>query len=385
MYPYFNKLITEINEKDLQSLVDNKVEESKIFEFKELLFNDSRDDRKEFLSDVSSFANASGGYLIFGVKEKEGIAKEICGLKDINPDEEKLKIENIIRNGIEPRIPSLSVITLKLSNSNYIILLYIAKSWINPHVVNYAKHWRFYTRNSAGKYPLDVGEVRTAIIQSDTAVDRVRNFQSKRLGDIIAGETPVELHSESKAKLIFHIIPFNAFDSSSSYDMNYLYNDPSKIKPMSAGSWDTRLNFDGIVSYTGNSGKSGKSSYLQIYRNGIIEAVTSRITSEQQNGMQSIQMNSVIGNLKACIEQTFHFYKKLGVSPPFFIMLALLGVKGLELYAEGITIWADAGKIDRENLILPEMLIEDYEGNLDDIISELLVPIWHAGDIPTKK
>ena len=128
-----------------------------------------------------------------------------------------------------------------------------------------------------------------------------------------------------------------------------------------------------------------KSSYLQIYRNGIIEAVTSRITFKQKNGMHSIQMNSIIENLKACIEQTFRIYKKLGVFPPFFIMLALLGVKDLELYAERIIIWADPGKIDRENLVLPEMLIEDYEGNLDDIISELLVPIWHAGDIPTKK
>jgi predicted HTH transcriptional regulator len=65
-----NKDIDQITEEDLQVLIDNAVSESKIIEYKQLLPGKNDPDTKEFLADISSFANASGGDLIYGVVEE---------------------------------------------------------------------------------------------------------------------------------------------------------------------------------------------------------------------------------------------------------------------------------------------------------------------------
>src|SRR5215471_17078845 len=70
--PFSGKLITSIREADLLSLIDTKENEGKEIDYKRLLPGKSDADRREFLYDVSSFANTSGGYLIFGIEERGG-------------------------------------------------------------------------------------------------------------------------------------------------------------------------------------------------------------------------------------------------------------------------------------------------------------------------
>lgn len=53
-----NKHITEICIRDLQMLIDNEVGEGKSLEYKSELNIGSGDERKEFLADISSFANS---------------------------------------------------------------------------------------------------------------------------------------------------------------------------------------------------------------------------------------------------------------------------------------------------------------------------------------
>jgi|SRR5215216_115598 len=55
--------IDSITEKDLRSLVDNEVAELRVIEYKRELPGTTDSHRKEFLSDVCSFANANGGDL----------------------------------------------------------------------------------------------------------------------------------------------------------------------------------------------------------------------------------------------------------------------------------------------------------------------------------
>ena len=61
------KSLDKITESDLQELIDNGVAEGKTLDYKEKLSGNSDAEKKEFLYDVSSFANASGGNLIFGI------------------------------------------------------------------------------------------------------------------------------------------------------------------------------------------------------------------------------------------------------------------------------------------------------------------------------
>lgn len=64
-----NKKLEDITTSDLQALIDNKVIEGKTIEYKREMPNNSDPAKKEFLADVTSFANSSGGDLIFGIEQ----------------------------------------------------------------------------------------------------------------------------------------------------------------------------------------------------------------------------------------------------------------------------------------------------------------------------
>lgn len=60
-----------------------------------------------------------------------------------------------------PRIPGISMRAVPLKGKRFVIVIRIPKSWASPHMITKGSS-KFYSRNSAGKYPLDVFEIRTA-------------------------------------------------------------------------------------------------------------------------------------------------------------------------------------------------------------------------------
>ena len=66
------KPIDEITKADIDALLTAKVAERRTLDYKELLPGGVDDAKKEFLYDVTSFANASGGDLVFGVTDQKG-------------------------------------------------------------------------------------------------------------------------------------------------------------------------------------------------------------------------------------------------------------------------------------------------------------------------
>jgi predicted HTH transcriptional regulator len=184
------KSFEEISEADLLLLVEDKVSEKRTIEYKRELPSDTQESKKEFLADISSLGNASGGHIIFGIQEENGLPIAISGVPCDDPDHEVLRIENLIRDGLEPRLQGVSVRGISLSSGTYAFILRVPRSWSKPHVVNYKGHWRFYSRNSAGKYPLDTSEVRSAFLQSGALAEKIRLFRDERLGSVISEQMP---------------------------------------------------------------------------------------------------------------------------------------------------------------------------------------------------
>jgi hypothetical protein len=191
----WNKLLEAIEERDLQALIDNQVSERKTIEYKEALPSNADGDKKEFLADVSSFANASGGDLIYGIREQSGVPVELSGLELSDVDAEILRLESCIQTGIAPRlfrIVETHPVALP-SKQRYAILIRIRKSWTAPHMVTFKNDSKFFSRDSRGKHQLDVSELRSAFLLSETAAERIRNFRAEHISNVIAGETPVLL------------------------------------------------------------------------------------------------------------------------------------------------------------------------------------------------
>jgi predicted HTH transcriptional regulator len=83
---------------DIERLISDGVREDKSIEYK----RDIPRDRAELLKDVSAFANASGGDLVFGIAEEKGLPTQIVGLSLPDPDAEVLRLLQIIQTGLQP-------------------------------------------------------------------------------------------------------------------------------------------------------------------------------------------------------------------------------------------------------------------------------------------
>lgn len=365
------KNIKEIIEADLQSLIDNAVAEKKTMEYKQSLGIGPDSDRKEFLADVSSFANTSGGDLIIGISEKDGIPEKLLGLEVNNQDEMLLKLDSIIRDGIEPRLPSVSVQPIKLTNSRIVLVIRVSKSWLSPHRVVFKSHDKFYSRSANGKYPLDVSELRTAFTLSETLVERIKKFREDRISKTYADEMPVPFEGDSK--LILHLIPFGAFGSSQKYDMKKADAQKMLLRPMFSGSWSNRYNLEGFITYTGTVGIKSH-SYVNFYRTGIVEAVNSSLIS----GHKEISNPGFEKEVMSSLKQYLMVMKNMAVQLPLVLFLTLINVKNHCM----LTSWTHPGfepsVIGRDVLMLPEVIVENYEIEVAEILKPCFDALWNA-------
>jgi len=375
------KNIEKITEEDLQGLVDNTVVERKTLEYKQALPGNTDSDKKEFLADVSSFANASGGDLIYGITEdkKTGIPKSLDGIDVDSPDHEILRLENMIRCGIEPRIPSTITEPIKLSNSKFALIIRVPKSWVSPHRVILGGHDKFYSRSSNGKYPLDVGELRVAFNLSETTTERIRNFRLDRASNILANETPVPFYDS--AKIVLHLIPIISFNPAQSYDIDKIASRPEIMPPIYQHGWDNRYNLDGFLTYSKD--QEGKVySYVQLFRNGIIEAVDGGLL-EPREGKLVIPSTRYEQELIRALMNYLSILKTLNVELPIFIFLDLLGGKGYSMPISERYLWVyKSSTIDRDILLLPELIIESYDVSAEKVLKHSFDSIWNACGFP---
>lgn len=364
---------------DLFALKDNGVAEGKTVEYKRSLPGNSYEDKKEFLSDVSSFANASGGHIIYGIVEAEGVPAAVSGLENVNPDAEILRLENLLRDCVEPRIPSVVMQTVSLTESAVAIVVRIPKSWAQPHAVVFQSHWRFYSRTSAGKYPLDVPELRAAFLLSETASEAIRSFRIARLSAISAGETPALLHGN--AKLVLHVIPLSISDRTTQLDVAAMANYRSDLTPMAATGWNHRFNLDGFLTFTSPTADCGD-AYLQIFRNGSLEAVEAYMLNRvDQEGVRRIP-SLLLEELLRLLPKYLRVQQQLGVSPPLFIMLSLVGLSGHVLVNNHAVLDLRQHTIDRKELILPEVLVDDFGSDWNRVMQPVFDALWNAAGWP---
>jgi predicted HTH transcriptional regulator len=98
------KAIEQVTPEDILALIPNQVREGKSIDYKRDMIGDADSDKIRFLADVSSFANASGGDLVLGVDEKDGVPVAVPGVELDDPDRAIARLDNMIRSGLEPRL-----------------------------------------------------------------------------------------------------------------------------------------------------------------------------------------------------------------------------------------------------------------------------------------
>lgn len=309
---------------------------------------------------------------------ENGIPTVLRGLNIVDSDAEILRLENIIRDGISPRIQGVSIsppVDVP-SKGNIAFVIRIPKSWSSPHMVSFKGSSKFYSRNSAGKFPLDVDEIRSAFLFSETVAERIRDFRADRLSKIIAGETPVEVIGGAQA--VLHLVPIGGFRPGTNLDLEALLRDSAielykRFHPYQFG--HKRRNFDGLL-VCGVPKDNVAEWYLQLFRNGCVEYIESigSTSGEKHITHEFFEENFIVTFPRILSIQQF-----IGVELPIFIMLSLLGVKGYTILLNRPGRFGnDAQYIDRDQLIIPEHVLEAWECDAARTLKPLFDVVWNA-------
>src|SRR5687768_13300420 len=117
------KPIEAITAGDLEGLVSARESEGRNLEFKQELPGGKDDDVREFLNDISSFANAYGFDVIYGIRDEDSKAVELLGVPSAGAEGVQLRLENILRDCLDSRIAGVKFhwVTLPEDKSALII------------------------------------------------------------------------------------------------------------------------------------------------------------------------------------------------------------------------------------------------------------------------
>ena len=379
-----NKDIKDIDEKAINDLVTSNRPEDKTIEYKlELPRKGNAEEAEEFLRDVSAFANTSGGDIIYGIQEKEGesgMPDKAVGLEGVTGDAEQRRLEDIVRTGLAP---PLTVHTKRIPEfpKGPVIVFRIPPSFSAPHMITHKKKGdsRFYVRTSTGRESLAVEQIRLAFIASENLSERIRNFRAHRLSQIIADETPVLL--EKGARFVVHLIPLAAFHPTSTPEIVFTGEVEKKIRNAERGS-SFRYNFDGYLAYS--LGEEDKNrTYLQVFRRGEVEYVDCNILGDKEH--KTISYIAYEEDTIGKVAKYLNLMKDLRVETPLLIMISLLGVKDWSMGCSspfgGVRTTPDRC-IDRDVLMIPARMIEDYDEEASHILKPVFDTIWQACGFP---
>jgi len=69
----------------------------------------------------------------------------------------------------------------------------------------YQKAFRFYARDTNGKYPVDVDGLRVAFVSTSALGDQLRSFRAERMARLLSGAPQAPL--QPGAKIVLHVVP----------------------------------------------------------------------------------------------------------------------------------------------------------------------------------
>lgn len=357
----FGKPLDQVTEQDLQELIEHRVPESHTLDYKTELKLDTERDTGEFLKDVSAFANAQGGYLIYGIQEKDAVPANICGIA-WNGDPDERKISGKLRTLLDPTLlHGYTIRAIPCQDAKTVVIIRMERSYLAPHRVtsqsSKVQH-QFYTRVNTENVAMGVPQLRQAFLLSETLTERVRQFRRERLNLIAySDEAPVDLKQDGPL-LVVHLGPLSAFTEGLG---------PLENKATPPVGMKTILAHDSIIRFRSTRMLEGKlfyspdcpdSRYLLWFRSGQLEIV---------DCIEALWLQ----NFKPAVGDYLAKLQKCGYTYPFFLAVSLRNAKSLVL---------DHVRFSpprSNNIVLPEALINTPE-DVDSVIEAQIQQLYNA-------
>lgn len=350
--------LADATQADIELLISTGAQEGKQQDFKRdfpTQWNDSA--KARLLADVTAFANAAGGDVIYGVDEDaEAKASQVVPQVIADIDVQVRTLQQIALDQTEPRVPGIEVRAIPVTVdgvSGHVIVLRIPQSWAAPHRNRMNNH--FHVREGVRNRPLDVPEVRAQFLQSESLGQKLRDFRSDRLARIVSGQGPVKLGS--MPKLVVLAISTQAAAGQVQIDpVPYLRRE--KQLPMlgkSTMASNIAMNFDGAVGVLGHAGSPV--GYTQQFRQGYFETVweLAPLSDGARPGLASPKYEEYVIDFLAGVRRQL---TANGLSLELAVFVSLMGANETVMHLPPSVAWSNADRgFDRRDILLPEVVI----------------------------
>lgn len=362
---------------DVESFVSEQAVEGQHLDFKRDLPSTWGSSAKhEFLADVTAFANAGGGDLVFGVDEN-GSAQASSVVTQVpgNIDQEVLRMQDMLLHIAEPRMPGVQVhpIPVQVAGvTGHVIVVRVPQSWAGPHRVNTNNH--FFIRDGGRKRQLDIPEIRGLMLRSESQAKAVRDFRTERLGRLLAGEGPVKL--VDAPLVVVHFIPAQAALGSVLVDPASYYN--QRLLPLlgSTGG-QPRISLDGYLTVAVWK-QVGADEYALLFRNGFFEA-TIALTNKTDSGRVWLTSGAFERNLIQLLTGFRAELQRLDVALDTTVMLSVLRAREVRLGVRNSSSYLEdhQAMFDRHVVALPDVLAKGTDAP-DLALKPVFDLLWQA-------
>lgn len=368
------KNFDDISSATMQFLVDAGANETVHLDFKRETYGNSDSDKKEFLKDISSFANTLGGHLVIGVDEEDGAASAFTPISGLDVDQELLRLESMMRTGIEPTIVGLRMKRIDVTGGS-LIVIQVPRSFNPPHRVVFKGTSRFYGRNSAGSHELSMEELRLLFGEQRSIEERAKTFIGERFLRVQGNDGAMPL-PVADGVLVMHLVPLPDFGARRRLEIATLHAQHQLFSPIGSMGFSWRINLDGYCVYRGGNVCHG---YTQIFRDGSIEA-TSASFFQVRDGGRFLSSIALPLKLIEALNMYMRGLRILEAAPPILLQISAMEVNGVQMGVDPMRVLDAPPPYEREALHLPPSIITDFrdDGNYESIIAEQMDSLWNA-------
>jgi hypothetical protein len=350
---------------DLNRLIENRVRESRYLEFKRELNLGTGDAIKEFIADVSAFANADGGVIVFGIDEKNGEADALCSFEVQDSDTLERRIKSLLTDNLDPPLRGHHCDFIPVNSTRHALVLRIPPSASSPHMITKGGP-KFYQRVAAGKSPMDSRDLRNAFLSAGRLETLAQAFISNRCEKILLGDLPFRL--DAKGYVVMHILPISSILHPPQFSLTELRDlVPVLGPPGRHGGCSPRVCMEG-TSWASMSSEGSCISYVLLTRDGIIEVAypSCGLNNDKNLLYESRHLSAfrdVLPTYAAAIEQ-------VGGQPPVRIFSSFVGCDGTTPYCppEADDSYSPSLHLTEEILILPPLEALDQPVNWIDVL-----------------
>ncbi len=327
------------------------------------------DSEHQFLSDVSAFANARGGDLIFGADCDDSTNLSHIVSFPGNGSKERMRLEEMAAEGVEPRIPGLIVRSHKINNG-FIIVVTVTRSWIGPHRVKSDRH--FYLREDGQTRQLPIAEIRGLFLSVDKRNHDVRDFRAERLGKLLAMEGPCLL--ARGVKLVIHVVPTVAALGAVELDPATVVRQ-LRVPVLCEGDPTARINVDGAL-FVQTPEPEKALCYSLMLRNGFFEAV--KVLPYDENGTAALDLLAFESNIDQLLQTLKPELIKSGLEGEHLCMVSIIDADRVTIQLPEATVLRSNGpRFDRKLVLIPEIVLRSAD-DLKKALRPLFDLVWQA-------